>query len=139
LKPGAAFVSLHQGEDLRGCVGYAEPHWPLAETVVRAGGAAAADRRFPALRPAELPDLIVEVSVLSPLVSIDPADVEVGVHGLVLRCGAGAGLLLPQVPVEQGWSREQFLESLGRKAGLGARAWQRPDAVLLAFTALRFR
>ena len=136
---GAAFVSLHLGEDLRGCVGYAEPHWPLADTVVRAGGAAAGDRRFPPLSAAELPGLAIEISILSPLVSIDPAAVEVGVHGLVLRGDGGSGLLLPQVPVEQGWDREQFLDSLCRKAGLRVRAWQEPAAELFAFTTERIR
>jgi uncharacterized protein len=60
--------------------------------------------------------------------------VEVGRHGLVIALGARRGLLLPQVPVENGWDRETFLEQTCRKAGLPLDAW-RKGATLEAFTA----
>ncbi len=137
-EPGGAFVTLHLDGDLRGCVGYVEPTNPLAETVGRAGGAVTRDSRFPPLALLELPSVNVEVSVLSRLVPIDPEDVEVGVHGLVLMCRGRSGLLLPQVPVEQVWDRTTFLDHLCLKAGLPVGSWRRGDAELLAFTSLRF-
>jgi AmmeMemoRadiSam system protein A len=138
VRPAGAFVSLHKGEDLRGCVGYVEPRWLLPETVVRAGAAATQDRRFPVLLPAELVDVAVEVSVLGALERIDACDVEVGVHGLVIRGGGRSGLLLPHVPTAYGWDRERFLFHLCRKAGLPDESWRRKDVELLAFTSERF-
>ena len=83
----------------------------------------------------ELPSLDIEVSVLSRTVPVRPEDVEIGTHGLIIRCAGRAGLLLPQVPVEHGWDRKGFLEETCRKAGLPKDAWKRPDAELLGFTA----
>jgi len=60
--------------------------------------------------------------------------VEVGRHGLLISDGARRGLLLPQVPVENGWDRETFLEQTCRKAGLPLDAW-RKGATIEAFTA----
>jgi AmmeMemoRadiSam system protein A len=133
-----AFVSLHIGDDLRGCVGYIEPAWPLPLTIARAGAAVTHDDRFPRLRPPELPRVCVEVSVLSPPAPLLAAAVEVGVHGLILSCAGRSGLLLPQVPVEWGWDRETFLDQLCRKAGLPAGTWRERAAELRGFTADRF-
>lgn len=131
-----AFVSLHAAEGLRGCIGYVEPRWPLAETVARAAGAAATrDRRFAPLLAAELVALQVEVSVLSAAVPVIAAQIEIGVHGLILECAQRCGLLLPQVPLLYGWDVETYLEHLCGKAGLPAGSWRRDDARLLAFTA----
>jgi AmmeMemoRadiSam system protein A len=135
---GGAFVTLRRREDgeLRGCVGYVEPHFPLVEAVARAAVAAALeDGRFEPVTATELPSLDVEISVLSRTVPIRPEDVEIGTHGLIIRCSGRAGLLLPQVPVEHGWDRHTFLEETCRKAGLPRDAWKRPDAELLGFTA----
>jgi AmmeMemoRadiSam system protein A len=133
-----AFVSLHVDDDLRGCVGYVEPAWPLPQTIARAGAVVTHDDRFPMLRVPELPAVAVEVSVLSPPAPIRPEDVEIGVHGLILTCAGRSGLLLPQVPLSRGWDRETFLDQLGRKAGMPAGSWRRPEAQLRAFTADRF-
>jgi uncharacterized protein (TIGR00296 family) len=62
-------------------------------------------------------------------------DIEIGVHGLVIEKGYSTGLLLPQVPVEQGWDRDMYLEGLCRKAGLPSGAWMDDDAELSWFTA----
>lgn len=133
-----AFVSLHNAEDLRGCVGYIDPAWLLPETVVHAGAAVTRDGRFEPLLATELPALTIEISVLSPPTPIEAKAVEVGRHGLILRCAGRSGLLLPQVPLEWGWDRAVFLEQLCRKAGLPPGAWQHAGAELLAFTAERF-
>ncbi|HEY7514444.1 MAG TPA: AmmeMemoRadiSam system protein A [Vicinamibacteria bacterium] len=141
LEPRGAFVTLETrpGRELRGCVGFVEPLFPLIEAVSRAAVLAAfEDGRFSVVTEAELPRLAIEVSALSPLSRIVPADVEVGRHGLVIRRSGRTGLLLPRVAVEHGWDRERFLEQTCRKAGLPRDAWREPDAELLGFTAEAF-
>lgn len=133
-----AFVSLHIGDDLRGCVGFIEPSWPLAETIARAGAAVTHDNRFSPIRAPDLPQVTIEISVLSPPAPIRPDAVDIGVHGLILSCGGRSGLLLPQVPVEWGWDCATFLDQLCRKAGLPAGTWRDRAAELRAFTADRF-
>lgn len=129
------FVTLHQRGELRGCVGYILARKPLYRAVMEAAKAAALqDPRFSPIRPADLPELEAEISVLSPCQTISPAAVQVGVHGLMVSQGEARGLLLPQVAVERQWNREQFLEETCRKAGLPADAW-RHGAKVEAFTA----
>ena len=132
---GGAFVSLHKKGLLRGCVGYVQAANPLYRTVLEVAAAAALhDPRFEPVRPEELPDLEVEISVLSPCRTARPEEIEVGVHGLMITSGPIRGLLLPQVAVEHHWSRERFLEETCRKAGLPLDAWQK-DAKIEVFTA----
>ncbi len=134
--PLGAFVTLTADGELRGCIGYPEPVFPLYETIVRgAMSAALHDPRFSPVTANELPGLRVEVSVLSPLAPIAPEAVEVGTHGLVIEKGTRRGLLLPQVPTEYGWSRDEFLAYTCRKAGLPQDAWRDPAAKLFGFTA----
>lgn len=136
-----AFVTLTRRKDgeLRGCVGVPEPLYRLDQAVARAAVAAALyDRRFDPVGPSELPDLSLYVSVLGDLRPIAPSEVEVGVHGLVMRCDGRSGLLLPQVASERGWSREQFLDETCRKAGLPAGTWRESRCELMAFTAVVF-
>lgn len=140
-RPAGAFVTLREAAsgDLRGCVGFVEPRLPLWKTVAEAAVAAAIhDSRFPRVTRRELDTLSLQVSVLGPLLPIAPDDVLVGVHGLVARQGSRSGLLLPQVPLEQGWDRVQFLDHTCRKAGLPHDAWRHPNCALLAFTAEYF-
>jgi AmmeMemoRadiSam system protein A len=140
-RPCGAFVTLKRRGDgeLRGCVGYVEAGYPLAEAVSRAAATAATeDSRFDPVMPEELAALTLDISVLGPLRPIVPADVQVGTHGLVIRHAGCGGLLLPQVAREHGWDREAFLDATCRKAGLPAGAWRNPDAELLAFTATVF-
>jgi AmmeMemoRadiSam system protein A len=136
-----AFVTLHtrRTADLRGCIGYVEPLFPLAETISRAAVAAALnDRRFEPVAPGELGDLTIEISVLSVPKPIRPEEITVGVHGLIISQGGRSGLLLPQVATEYGWDRKTFLEHTCHKAGLSADAWHHPGAQLLAFSATVF-
>lgn len=133
-----AFVTLHKMGRLRGCIGYIESLKPLYQTVCECAMAAALrDPRFDAVTPEELPVLHLEISVLSPLVEIAPDQVEVGRHGLLISRGGLRGVLLPQVPVEWKWNREQFLEETCLKAGLPPDAW-RHGAKIQAFTAQVF-
>ncbi len=121
-----AFVTLRKQHELRGCIGQPEPHDPLGSVIVHCAAAAALeDPRFPPVEAAELPSIAVEISVLTPLMKVsDPDAVEVGRHGLVIARGGRRGLLLPQVPTEWHWSREEFLEQTCRKAGLPKDAWR---------------
>ena len=140
-EPSGAFVTLKSraGNELRGCVGYVEPLYALADVVSRAAVAAAfSDARFDPVGAHELPQLSIGISVLGRLQAIRPEAVEVGRHGLLIRCSSHSGLLLPQVAVEQGWGRESFLDHTCRKAGLPSGGWRRPEAEILAFTAVVF-
>jgi AmmeMemoRadiSam system protein A len=123
---------------LRGCVGYITPAKPLYETAAGAAVAAALhDHRFAPVTAAEVPELELEISVLSPFSEIAPQDVRPGEHGLMISLGHSRGLLLPQVAREYGWGRERFLEETCAKAGLERDAW-RHGARIEAFTAFVF-
>lgn len=133
--PGAAFVTLTKNGRLRGCIGYTEAVAPLFKVVQECAVAAATeDPRFPPVSPGEFPSLRIEISVLTPLFPLRPEKVEVGRHGLLVRQGRMRGLLLPQVPVDQKWNRETFLDQVCVKAGLPPSAW-RHGATLEGFTA----
>jgi MEMO1 family protein len=135
-----AFVTLKERGDLRGCIGYMSPVKPLAETVRDvAAFAALEDRRFRPVSEGELNILEYEISVLSPLRRVDDINqIHVGQHGLLIRKGEFEGVLLPQVPTEEGWDRKTFLEQVCVKAGLPEQAWKDEDADLFMFTALVF-
>ena len=135
-----AFVTLKRRGRLRGCIGWCAAIQPLAEVVARmAVQAAFYDSRFPPLTKYELEDdLRLEISVLTPLERVeDVQEIRVGVHGLMIVKGRRRGLLLPQVPLEQGWDREKFLEQTCLKAGLPPGAWKQ-GAELYSFTAQVF-
>lgn len=131
-----AFVTLKKHGELRGCIGCPEPVKELGDAIRdSARSAALHDPRFPAVRPGELPELEIELSVLTPPEPVaDIKDIEVGTHGLIIRKGFQSGLLLPQVATEWGWDRQTFLEYTCRKAGLPPDAWQR-GAEILSFSA----
>jgi AmmeMemoRadiSam system protein A len=134
-----AFVSLHKGKNLRGCVGVIAANKPLYITVGEcAVWAGLQDHRFPPVTKREVSGLNFEISILSPLADIAPANIEIGRHGLVISRGGLRGLLLPQVAVQWKWNREQFLEETCCKAGLPPDAW-RHGARIQAFTAQVFQ
>lgn len=132
LAPCGAFVSLHHGRHLRGCIGLIEARKPLWRTVREMAVAAAVeDPRFPPLTAAELDQIDIEISVLTPPVSVTrPEEIEVGRDGLIVRDAGRSGVLLPQVASEWGWNREEFLAQTCRKAGLADDAWRRGARVL---------
>jgi AmmeMemoRadiSam system protein A len=133
-----AFCTLYLDGQLRGCVGYIFPLTPLLQTVAEtARGAAFDDPRFTSVTSAENSRLQVCLSVLSPLTPIDPDQVEVGTHGLLVSQSGKRGVLLPQVPFEQRWDRVTFLEQTCMKAGLAPRAWEH-GATVESFTAESF-
>jgi AmmeMemoRadiSam system protein A len=121
------FVTLHRRGELRGCIGYPLPYKPLGEAVVdNAIAAASEDPRFPTVSADELPEIDIEISVLTvPQKVAGPDQVLVGRDGIIISKGFQRGLLLPQVPLEQGWDREQYLSYGCRKAGLAADEWKK--------------
>lgn len=135
-----AFVTLHKHGDLRGCIGYIEAYKSLQKTIAEmAESAALRDPRFHPVSSKELKDLHFEISVLSPLRTIDdPKEIEVGKHGIVIERGRNRGLLLPQVATEQGWDRETFLDNSCMKAGLEPGAWKSKATTIRIFTATVF-
>lgn len=139
LAKRGAFVTLKKEGRLRGCIGFIEPIMPLYQAVIQAAlFAAFRDTRFSPLRSSELKDLEIEISVLSPLKKIhDPSEIKVGRHGLIISKGTRTGLLLPQVAVENHWSRETFLRQACLKAGLPSNAWKK-GAEISIFEALVF-
>ena len=132
-----AFVTLKTGHRLRGCIGYIQGQGPVWDTVARMAKAAAfEDPRFAPLRPDEFERLDIEISILSPVSECtDPAAIEIGRHGLIVRKGGRSGLLLPQVATEWKWDRETFLAHTCLKAGLPENAWKSGGCSLLWFEA----
>jgi AmmeMemoRadiSam system protein A len=139
-KPAGVFVTYHSQGQLRGCIGNILPTEPLVKAVIEnAMHSAAHDPRFDPILPDELEDIQIEISVMSPLIPVKSTDeVEVGRDGLVLRAAGRTGVFLPQVPVEWNWEKQEYLEQLGRKAGLDGKAYKRKDAELWRFTAQVF-
>jgi hypothetical protein len=135
-RPAGVFVTLRRNGRLMGCVGHIEADEPLGEVVVRCAIASALhDSRFRPVRPEDIPQLNIEISVLSPPERIAPEAIEVGRHGIIVARGRIRGLLLPQVATERNWNRDRFLEETCLKAGFSARAWKDEDIEIYAFTA----
>jgi AmmeMemoRadiSam system protein A len=135
-----AFVSLHaSGGDLRGCIGHVTGDQPLGEVIRQvAVSAARSDPRFTPIVSDELPELRIEISVLSELARLEAADLYrmvIGRDGVLVRRGRAHAVLLPQVATEQGFGVEAFLEAVCEKAGLGPRSWREPATEVFTFTA----
>lgn len=132
-----AFVTLHKRDRLRGCIGNMVGQGPLVETIQEMAIAAATqDPRFQQVKPEELAEIDIEISVLSPLIRIrDVNEIKVGTHGILMRRGLYQGVLLPQVATEWNWDREEFLSNTCMKAGLPPDAWKDPETVIEIFSA----
>jgi AmmeMemoRadiSam system protein A len=137
--PMGAFVSIHVGGELRGCLGRLEVDRPLSEHVAHLASVVSdSDPRFTPLVSAELAATEIEISALTPEEEVrDLGEIEVGRHGLIVEQGRRRGLLLPQVATEQHWDRETFLDHTCLKAGLHPDAW-RTGARIFRFEAAVF-
>jgi len=127
---GGAFVSLYKQHELRGCIGRFVSNGPLYEVVRELTvSAASEDPRFPPVNPAELTDIEIEISVLTPLRKIQSVDeIELGRHGVYIIDGSRRGTFLPQVAEQTGWTKEEFLGHCARdKAGIGWNGWKKAD------------
>lgn len=138
--PRGAFVTIHKRGQLRGCIGNFEARGTLLGTVCEMAEAAACqDPRFSPVRTAELNDLDLEISVLTPLRPVQSVEeIQVGRHGIYIVSPRGRGVLLPQVATEYGWDRDTFLDHTCLKAGLQPGCWRDPDVTILVFAAQVF-
>ncbi len=137
-EPMGAFVTLHEGGELRGCIGNMVGRGPLYQTVAdMAIEAATDDPRFRPLSPKELDMIDVEISVLSPLRRVSsPDEIKIPGHGVIVKKGFASGVYLPQVATETGWNKSEFLTSLcAHKAGISPDAWKDPATEMYVFTA----
>jgi len=134
------FVTIHQNGQLRGCIGNFISDKPLYKLVQEMSVAAATrDPRFYPMKRDDLATFNLEISVLSPLESIQTInDITVGTHGLYIVKGCSRGVLLPQVATEYGWDKEAFLQHTCIKAGLPEDAWQN-DCTIYRFSAQIFK
>lgn len=139
-KKCGAFVTLHKQGALRGCIGNMQGTGSLFTTVQEmAVSAAFHDPRFPPLKQEEFEEMDIEITVLTPMeLCEDPNKIEIGTHGLYIRSGTRSGVLLPQVPVEQGWDRETFLRHTCMKAGLIGDCWKEANTELYTFRGIIF-
>ena len=134
------FVTLKNGERLRGCIGNFISEGPLIELVIEmANASATSDPRFfgDRITAKELDQLDIEISVLSPLERTDnPLSLRLGVDGIYIKKGHASGCFLPQVATETGWTKEEFLAyCCSHKAGLGDDAWKDPQTEVYLFSA----
>jgi len=144
-KKSGVFVTIetYPKKDLRGCIGFPEPHFKLINAIKSAAKSAATeDPRFPPVSPKELDKIVIEVSLLTnpELIKVNsPKDyikqVVIGRDGLIIERGFSRGLLLPQVPIEWKWDAEEFLAQICYKAGLPPDTWLEPATKLYRFTA----
>ncbi len=127
-----AFVTIHTyaEHDLRGCIGIPLPVMSLKDAIKQAAQSATKDPRFPPLDKDELDNIIIEVTILTKPELINVAkpqdylkEIKIGRDGLIVEQGFFKGLLLPQVPIEQCWDKEEFLSHTCMKAGLLPDAW----------------
>ncbi|KXA94614.1 hypothetical protein AKJ65_03915 [candidate division MSBL1 archaeon SCGC-AAA259E19] len=141
------FVTLNRNDELRGCIGRPLPNQTLVDGLMDSAiSAATQDPRFPSLTLEELEDITVEVSVLTPPEKIEvedpkelPKKVKVGRDGLIVEGTGRKGLLLPQVPVDRGWSAEDFLSQTCVKAGLSPDEWITGNVEVEKFSAQVFK
>ena len=144
------FVTLNKRmgsqKGLRGCIGYPYPDKPLVEaTISSAISAATQDPRFLPVTLKELSEITIEVTILTvpEYIEIDNPDdylkhIQIGRDGLIAEQGWRKGLLLPQVPIDQGWDVKQYLSHTCQKAGLSSQAWLNRDTRIYRFEGIIF-
>lgn len=120
------FVTLNKHGELRGCIGNMTPNGSLPRLAsAMALASAFEDNRFKPVTLDEVPQLEIEISVLTPMRPIRIySEIVVGRDGVLLSKNGHSAVFLPQVAPEQGWSREQLLDNLCLKAGLPANSWK---------------
>ncbi len=135
-------IYTYPKKELRGCIGYPYPAQSLINGLISSAIEATKDPRFPPLRPEELKNVKIEVSILtSPeLIKVkNPEDykkkIKIGNDGLIIKYGFYSGLLLPQVPLEYKWNVETFLKHLCYKAGLPGNFWKNKEVKIYKFHA----
>ncbi len=141
------FVTLNNPTGLRGCIGFPLPEKKLSNALKDASIAAATeDPRFSPVRADELDEITFEVTVLTrpEEIKVDdpldyPSQIKVGRDGLIIKHSFYSGLLLPQVPIEYGWTEEEFLEHTCEKAGIPKDYWKKKETKILKFEGIVFK
>ena len=141
------FVTLNKNNNLRGCIGYAEPVKPAIDASMDVAiSAAFNDPRFPQLSPEEFDELDFEVTVLTKPEMIIVAhpdqyfdEIGIGRDGLIIQKGYAKGLLLPQVATENAFTTEEFLEHTCMKAGISADSWMDESCDVFKFQGQIFK
>lgn len=133
------FVTLKIQGNLRGCIGCFVSDMPLYQLVYDTAVSSAMDDfrfEYNRIKPSDLKDLEIEISVLSALKAInDPLDFELGKHGVFIKKGFQTGCFLPQVASETGWTKEEFLSyCCSNKTNLSSNAWKSRDVEIFVFT-----
>ena len=137
------FVTLHThpNHQLRGCIGIPYPVMPFEKALEEAAVGSTHDPRFHPLKEKELDHVVIEVTILtapSQIIVNQPSElpqqITIGEDGLIIKYHGRSGLLLPQVPIEQGWDAEEFLTQLCFKADLPPDAWFEPNVMIYRFS-----
>jgi uncharacterized protein (TIGR00296 family) len=149
-KRHGVFVTLKMRNtgELRGCIGFPYPIFPLARAVIdSAKSAAFADPRFMPMEKKEFDKIKIEISVLSVPEEIKPRpgkrediikEIKIGEDGLIVQLEGFSGLLLPQVATEYKMNALKFLEETCQKAGLTRDSWQNKSCHVFKFQAQIF-
>ena len=150
LEPCGVFVTINSIENgekkLRGCIGYPYPTTPLTQAIIESAiNSATQDPRFHPISSSELENVVFEISVLTPpqIIKVEkpseyPSKIKVGEDGLIVEKGMFKGLLLPQVPVEWKWDKEEYLCQCCIKAGLPPDCWLLKGTKIYKFQAIIF-
>ncbi|MGZ6346973.1 MAG: AmmeMemoRadiSam system protein A [Anaerolineales bacterium] len=142
---GASFVTLTVHGNLRGCIGALEPYQPLVEDVrEHAIAAALEDPRFPPVQPAELENIEIEVSRLTPPTKLEYKDtndllakLRPNVDGVILRDDWQRATFLPQV-WEKIPDKDEFLSNLCYKMGASPNFWRQKHLDVLIYQVEEF-
>jgi AmmeMemoRadiSam system protein B/AmmeMemoRadiSam system protein A len=145
-QPQAVFVTLYKqtkkgaAPELRGCIGTTHANQPFFVNVAdKTRAAAFQDTRFLPVTEDELSSISLEISALQPPHAVASyRDIVLHKDGIILTVGARSALFLPQVATEFGFTLEETLNQLSKKAGLAADAWKKPEARFQVFTSMDF-
>ena len=132
LEKAGIFCTLRKFGNLRGCIGYPYPTFALGDALVKATiQSAVDDPRFPQVTANELQDITIELTILTPpeLITVTKFEdyyqkIKLGEDGLIIEHKGQRGLLLPQVPTEQHWTIDEYLEGICHKAYLSPNSWK---------------
>lgn len=152
LQDSGVFVTLNKvdqnnSKNLRGCIGFPLPVYPLVIAIIQAAkSAAVGDPRFPIVTIQEMKDIVMEVTILTKPQKLEvkhPEEylqrIKINQDGLIIRKGGQSGLLLPQVPIDWGWDVKEFLEHTCNKAGLPKDCWKDPKTTIESFSGIIFQ
>jgi uncharacterized protein (TIGR00296 family) len=134
-------LHTHPQHELRGCIGIPLPIMNLKEGIIESAKSVTRDPRFPPLQENEINHIVIELTILTKpeLIKVEKpqeylSKIKIGRDGLIVEQGYYKGLLLPQVPIEQGWKKEEFLSHTCMKAGLLPDAWIDKNTKIFKFS-----